>query len=306
MSNKNYDPKLVQYAFEVNARLGIPEEQTAVAIAQEFGKEEELQEAMKNRKKSGWIFRQFAEDVPSILERICRNSPEENSQEETPKITNGKYILMPQASTYAKGVHALQDACKKEPSNHPSENNGSLYRPLTFKETIEARVHDYENNKDTEERKSLFQRWNDTCTGVAYKATTTKFKIVPRCHELITLDKDFNGTALAIDYDNIEGIELDRAAGKYTAHLTKDEVLANEGWRAAVENDLELLKTYRDIVFTELKRDDAMAFCVLDKPSEDQLQALFVDDLPYDSIASGSIDLNLGGSFLLVAPVVAR
>jgi len=230
------------------------------------------------------------------------------SQERT--AIEGSYILMPRVDTYTKGAHALREACKAEAhSPHPQfvlDDGSRIYRALTFKEDIEARVTDYENNKDTEERKRLFQRWNDSCTGVAYKNATTKFKIVPMCSQLITLDKDFNGGGLAIEYDDIAGIELDRAAGKYTAHLTKDEVLANEGWRAAVEDDLELLKTYRDIVFTELKRDDAMAFCVLDKPAEDQLRALFVYDLNVDSSACGNFDLNDLGSFLRVAPSRAR
>ena len=303
MSNK-YDPKMAQYAFEVNARLGIPEEQTALAIAQACGKEKEFQEALKDRKK-GWIFRRHGEDVTTILARVCLTPPEYSST-----VIEGKYVLMPRTYTYAKGAHALRKACKAEAhSPHPQfvlDDGSRIYRPLTFKEDIEARVTDYENNKDTEERKRLFQRWNDSCTGVAYKNATTKFKIVPTCSQLITLNKDFNGFFLSIEYDDIEGIELDRAAGKYTAQLTKDEVLANEGWRAAVEGDLELLKTYRDIVFTELKRNNAMAFCVLEKPSEDYLRALFVDNLINNSNADGNVSLLISGSFLRVAPVVAR
>lgn len=228
-----------------------------------------------------------------------------------PSMIEGTYILMPQVSTYALGVHALQEACKAEThSPHPQfilDDESLIYRPLSFKETIEARVEDYENNKSTEERKRLFKRWNDSCTGIVYKGSTTKFKVVPSCNQLITINKDFREESIAVDYDAIEGIELDRAAGKYTAHLTKDEVLANEGWRAAVENDLELLKTYGDIVFTELSsRNDAMAFCVLDKPVNDQLRALFVYDLNDNSGADGDSYLISDGSFLHVAPVGAR
>ena len=239
-------------------------------------------------------------------ESISPTKSPKSTPKEEPSIIEGTYILMPQVSTYALGVHALQEACKSETdSPHPQfilDDESLIYRPLTFKENLEVRVTDYENNKDTEERKCLFKHWNDSCTGVAYKGGTTKFKIVPRCHELITIAKDFRETSLPVNQDAVAGIELDRAAGKYTAHLTKDEVLANEGWKAAVENDLELLKTYRDIVFTELKRDDAMAFCVLDKPADDQLRALFVGDLNSNSNAYGSNDLNNYGSFLHVAP----
>ncbi len=225
------------------------------------------------------------------------------------EIIEGVYTIMPSKSTYALGVDALREACNAESNPaHPQfilDDESKIYRPLTFKENIEARVTDYENNKSTEERTRLFKHWNDSCTGVAYKGTTTKFKIVPTCSELITIKKDFNGAGIAVDYDAIEGMELDKTAGKYNAHLTKDEVLANEGWRAAVEGDLELLKTYRDIVFSELKRTDAMAFCILDKPSQDQLRALFVNNLDNYSYAYGSNNLNSSGSFLRVAPVGA-
>src|SRR3989344_102003 len=250
------------------------------------------------------------EQLEHLIWRPGENISPTKSPKSTPKeessVIEGTYILMLQVSTYALGVHALQKACKSETdSPHPQcilDDGSIIYRPLSFKENLEVRVTDYENNKDTEERKRLFKHWNDSCTGVAYMGGTTKFKIVPRCHQLITIAKDFREASLPVDYDAVEGIELDRAAGKYTTYLTKDEVLANEGWKAAVENDLELLKTYRDIVFTELKRDNAMAFCVLDKPADDQLRALFVSDLDSNSIAYGYNDLGNSGTFLHVAP----
>lgn len=222
------------------------------------------------------------------------------------EIIEGVYTIMPSKSTYALGVDALREACNAESNPaHPQfilDDESMIYRPLTFKENIEARVTDYENNKSTEERTRLFKHWIDSCTGVAYKGNTTNFKIVPTCSELITINKDFNGAGMVIDYDAIEGVEADRSAGKYNVHLTKDEVLANEGWRAAVEGDLELLKAYRDIVFTELKKNEAMAFCVLDKPAEDQLRALFVLNLNLNSNAGGNYNLISSGSFLHVAP----
>ncbi|MDP3698103.1 MAG: hypothetical protein Q8R47_00800 [Nanoarchaeota archaeon] len=214
--------------------------------------------------------------------------------------TGGTYILLPQQSTYAQGVDALKEACKAEANPaHPQFvlNDGSrVYRPLTFKETIEAQVTDYENHKDPEERLRLFKRQNDSCTGIVYQAGTTKFKIVPICLQLITIYKDFNGTALSIKYDDLEGVEVDRAAGKYTAWLLKDEVLTHEGWRAAVEGDIELLKAYRDIVFAE--RNTAMAFAVLDRPTDDQIRFLFASHIYNNFNAVGTLNLSFGGSFL--------
>jgi len=237
-------------------------------------------------------------------ETITPPPPQPNHQNE-PSLIEGTYILMPKTPTYAKGAHALREACKAETdSPHPQfvlDDESRIYRPLTFKEDIEARVTDYENNKDTEERVRLFQR-NDSCTGIVYKSNTAKFKIVPLCKELITIDEDFREASVAVEYDAIEGIELDRAAGKYNVHLTKSEVLAHEGWRAAVEEDLELLKTYRDIVFTETKKAATMVFSVLDEPTPDQLKVLSTGYLSGNSDAYGSGDLSNGGHFLQVVP----
>ena len=218
----------------------------------------------------------------------------------------GQCILMDQKNTYALGVQALREACEKEPlSPHPifTKDNGSIiYRPLTFKETIEARVHDYESNKDTEDRKRLFRRWNDSCTALAYKKGTTTFKILTISPHLISIDRDFNESFLPITYDNIGGIELRSDCGKYNQHLTKDEVVHHPAWLTAVENDAALLKTYSDIVFTEREINEAMAFCVLQNTPQDQLRALLVHDLDNYSNAYGGYNLDYVGSFLLVAP----
>ncbi|MDO8511288.1 MAG: hypothetical protein Q7S55_03920 [Nanoarchaeota archaeon] len=303
MSNTKYDPKMAQYAFEVNARLGIPEEQTALAIAQACGKEQEFQEALKDRKK-GWIFRRHGEDITTTLAMACLTPPENSST-----FIEGKYILMPKTSRYAQGVHALQNACRAEAvSAHPPfiTPYGRTYRPLTFKENIEARVHDYESNKDSEERLRLFQRWNDSCTAIAYKKRTTKFKIVLNSQELITIPEDFNRDIITVNYDHTWGVELDRNDATYNNLLTPAQVENHPAWLAALEGDSHLLKTYRDIVFANLSQDKAMGFWLRTGISEDQLRALFVNNLNYDSVASGSNNLGGNGSFLRVAPVVAR
>ena len=225
------------------------------------------------------------------------------------KAGEGEYILMKQKSTYAQGVHALQHDCIAVTNPvHPqcTLNDGSrIYRPLIFKETIEGRVNDYEVHRDTEERKRLFQRWNDSCTGVAYKARTKKFKIVHECQNLITIPADFNQHFLPVTYDTVSGIELQSDCGKYNQHLTKDEVVNHPAWLTAVENDAALLKAYSDIVFAELKQDAAMAFVVRQDTEQDELRALLVDNLNGNSDAFGNFNLSSDGSFLRVAPVVA-
>ncbi|MBI5002685.1 J domain-containing protein, partial [Candidatus Woesearchaeota archaeon] len=100
------------------------------------------------------------------------------------------YILMNIAPTYARGVHALHTACVAENNlNHPKyicPDGSSIYRPLTFKEGIVARLREFNtlHNPDgsarsLDDRLVLFSRWNDSCTGIAKKAGTTKFKIIP-------------------------------------------------------------------------------------------------------------------------------
>ena len=223
---------------------------------------------------------------------------------------DGLYILMPHTGKYALGVHALQDACSKDPtSTHPQSTlpDGSrIYRPLTFKENVEALVNEYERPRSTDERLRLFQRWNDSCTGVAYKAGSTRFKIIPESVELITIDKEFNQGFLPVVYDGIPGIELDSSTGKYNTLLTKDEVLSHPAWLAAVGGDAALLRTYRDIVFAEKAGSTRlMRFWVPQNTPTDELRALFVSNLNFNSDADGNNYLNSSGSFLRVAHVVA-
>ena len=110
-----------------------------------------------------------------------------------------------------------------------------IVRPLTFRETLEARVIDY-NSKDKSDKKrlELFNVWLSPCTGVAYKKDSTKFKIIPECRELITIMQSFREAEMGIDYDSLQGKELDRTKAKYNTLLTEQEVLEHPGWLAAV------------------------------------------------------------------------
>lgn len=229
----------------------------------------------------------------------------------------GAYILMPQASTYAQGAYAMRKACKEETASpHPLftlDDGSQIYRPLTFKEVIQVKVTDYNtlvdeegNDRTLEDRLRFFEKWIDSCTGMAYKAGTTAFKVIPMSKELITIKKSFNDEFLPIEYDTMVGIELDTSKGKYDESLTKKEVINHKAWLAAVEEDKVLLKEYRDIVFEQLKakydRDTGMGFYFADVGEEDELRALFVDNLNGSSDAYGLNYLNFNGSFLLVAP----
>ncbi|MFH1455976.1 MAG: hypothetical protein ABIF40_03435 [archaeon] len=215
------------------------------------------------------------------------------SVEEIAMLDNYNYEFVPAegfANTYALGVHKLRNECNSS-NSHPKltlSNGSSIYRPLTFKETIEARVKDYETLKDEngnvrskEERLKLFQRYLLSCTGVAYKKETTKFKIIPVCADLIGIDKDFNQHFLPINYANLTGTELDSSQNKYNTLLTKQEVLNNPAWLTAVEDDKNLLKVYVNIVFSVKQENKLMRFWVRQNIEEDELRALFVDNLDY-------------------------
>ena len=233
----------------------------------------------------------------------------------------GSYILMSQTDTYAEGVHNLREACQSENNQahpkftrkiywpgssdpHLARSNGSkIYRPLSFKENLQARVEDYGGHfTDDPERLRLFGKWIDSCCGVAYKKGTSRFKLIPVCAKLVTLDKDFDSASLPINYSSLQGVELDKDDAKYRQLLTKDEVLNHPAWLAAVEEDKALLKAYADIIFNEIDGDRAMGFWPLDSWNNDQLRALFVNNLDKNSIANGNVNLNCSGSFLRVAP----
>src|SRR3989344_2464139 len=200
----------------------------------------------------------------------------------------GRYELMPQANTYALGVEAVRTSATLNP-----QHNG-IYRPLTFKETIEAKVKDYEiltnpdgSERTPEERLRLFNTWLDSSTGIAFKKGSTLFKIINECNELITIDSAFNEAYLPVDYSKLQGNELDSSKGTYNKGLTKEQVIEHESWIAALQGDKSLLKNYADIVFNIKKENELMGFYVAKNTKEDQLRALCVYGLAVGSYAGG-------------------
>jgi hypothetical protein len=164
---------------------------------------------------------------------------------------------------------------------------------MTFEETIDARVNDYETLRNSdgsarteEERLRLFNLWLDSCTGTAYKGKTSKFKVVPVSVGLILLNPNFAQAYVSVEYGTQEGVELDRAKGKFNVPLTKSQYLVNSGWCAAVP-DKALRRALGNIVYSEKKADIAMGFYVQENPAEDCLLALAVCHL-YSSASDWS------------------
>jgi hypothetical protein len=228
----------------------------------------------------------------------------------------GPFEFMERTGTYALGVQALRDSYNHgECPTHPmftKDDGSTIVRPLTFRETLKARVEDYENThssdgteRSKDDRLRLFQHWIDSSTGMAYKARTTQFKVIPLCRPLVEIDAGVNDNFMNVDYGALAGTELDSGAAKYNELLTREEVMGHEGWLAAVEGNRELLDEYSKIVFEQLERkysrNTGMRFGVLSNTAEDQLRALYVSNFDYSSDAGGSNNLYNYGSFLRVA-----
>src|SRR3989344_6387875 len=224
---------------------------------------------------------------------------------------NQNYILMPQTSTYALGVDAHRKSyengdCPLQPI-YTKPDGSRIVRPLTFKENLQARVETYNTLKNVDgsaktddERLRLFNRWNYSCTGIAYKAGTTKFKIVHQSMDLIEISSEFNSGFMQIDYNFIDGIELGSNDAEYGTLLTSSQAKSHPAWLAAVENDNVLLSEYADIVFSLLKekykKTDGMAFWIRQNTETDELRALLVNYLNSNSSANGNCNLSGGGS----------
>jgi len=215
---------------------------------------------------------------------------------------NLKYVLMPRAETYALGVEKLKNACLADQLNaqplFTQNDNSKIIRPLTFEENIRARVNDFEtlldengNDRSLEQRKRLFNTLLDSCTGIAYKAKTTKFKLITECSELVNIANNFNEEYLPISYNAVNGIELDSSKGIYNKLLTPQQVLEHKAWNAIVQ-DSSLLKTYTDIVFQLKPGDKRMGFRVRQNTKKDELRALYVYVIDYISNADGDYSLD--------------
>ena len=129
-------------------------------LANRLNREAELQELEEKRKA---LLGKRAPPIVPAPEPAPEPAPQPRTVEEP---TFGKYILMPQASTYALGLHALQEKCVQENNQHQPQitlpNGKKVYRANTFLENIEARMNDWETEKNpagsvrTEEERKRF------------------------------------------------------------------------------------------------------------------------------------------------------
>ncbi|MBI5002337.1 hypothetical protein HZC31_03060, partial [Candidatus Woesearchaeota archaeon] len=95
----------------------------------------------------------------------------------------------------------------------------------------------------------------------------------------------------------------------YNQPLPTDKIVDHEGWRAALEYDVPLLRNYSETVVRarELQGrgipEEIIGFYVWQNTTDaDNIGALFVNYLVISSIALGNYNLDNLGSFVRVAP----
>ncbi len=218
-----------------------------------------------------------------------------------------KYTFRGRSYNYYSALEGLRARYTSATSTQPTVmvKGKVVPRPLTFQETIESVVQNYEtllradgSTRTKDERTALLRRQFDTCSAIVYeKMPSEKFKLVSCASQLAELEKAV-GPCLFVDYATVSGVELNFTQGKYNSlfGLAKSEVEAHPGWNAAVE-DAALLKTFRDIVFSEAGTDRAMKFCVRGPVRESQLHPLYLNWVQEKSNI-GDIDMNCGAGFL--------
>ena len=170
-------------------------------------------------------------------------------------------------NTYADGIAKLKKECQ------------NLF---TFVENIEARISDYEANGKSAE---LFQTWLDSVTGIAYKANSTKFKLILKSDKLENIKPDFNKEFIPIDYDTEQGIEFDNTKGNYNQLLTREEAKNHEFWLAVTGGNKEKLARYVDIWFDKTGRKRGMGIYLRSTTVKDELRAIVLSSDAYNSDA---------------------
>lgn len=204
--------------------------------------------------------------------------------------------------TYALSVHALRDSmgdpmgqgkllCRHPTSRKDSDRRFTddhmrlpstfpnpdpwFMRPLTVEENIDAMVNDFEtledsdgNKRSVEDRLKLFRYPLDSCSGIAFKRDSTKFKIVQRPRELVFIDVNFKDAFFELSdqaYDDLnyslfECYEFDSDKCKLDVPLTKKEILNNSAWWALKGGNFkskydDMFKAYVDILLSVKKKD---------------------------------------------------
>ncbi len=215
------------------------------------------------------------EEALAILDDVPTQPDEQPTEPQIMPSADTRYSWV-RGWTYAKAVEKLQKfyglgECRQHPTVKVKES--TYVRPLTFEETIRARIENFEKIKDENgddrpltERLDLLNCPLASCTGIAYRGEDyrgqqRRMKFIDEEESLITIHPSFEGVNIPLDdYDSLNGREVSFSK-KFNSKLTKDEVFNHPGWRAVVL-DQELLRAYTDLVFAESKGEKNMDFII--------------------------------------------
>ncbi len=188
----------------------------------------------------------------------------------------------------------LVSECRDDNGLHPFFDKDP--RPLTFKETIQARMDQFDQSSGKDW--SLWRTWLDSCTGIVWEAGGRRFKIVPMHGDLLTTQPS-NAEYLPANFANTPGepLVVDR---NYARDLTFDEVIVHPGWLAALEGDASLLRRYAQTAFARFGRPRGMRFWAVRGGLPDHLRPLAVSNLVDDSLCDGDRDMYRGSCFARV------
>ncbi|MDP2908305.1 MAG: hypothetical protein Q8N77_00710 [Nanoarchaeota archaeon] len=215
-----------------------------------------------------------------VPEKDLENSVERLLKEPVKVQQRYGLIEVIRADTFAEGIAKLKEQGRK---------------PFTFSENVEARIADYEVNGNDAE---LFKTWLDSITGVAYKAHSTKFKIILRSDKLENIASGFNQSFIPVDYDTEQGIELDSKKGMYGQLWTREEAKNHKFWLAAMNGDKGKLADYVDMWFDKTGRKEGMSVYLRSNTSQDELWALVLGSGDYSSGAGGGNVLDGSARFV--------
>ena len=257
----------------------------------------------------------FGVDGKKELERILAEKDE--LKPEVPSSSSvfvrGRYDII-ETPTYGQSMGVLRkDYAAGRIPNHPvyqAPNGSKVVRALSMKETALARMNNYETLKDAngstrndEERLALFETWSFTSTGIAYQKKSAKCKIIPVSENLVTIAEDYNQEFIPIEYNKINGAEIDTSTGKHNHYLALNEVLENAGWIESFEQDKKSLSDYANLTFKLLNNpEQAMGFWTIQTPDKAHLRVLALYGLVNDSHAFGYISFNDNARFVRVNP----
>ena len=201
----------------------------------------------------------------------------------------GPYDLI-DGKSYRNALANLQ----KNPGRNPID--GKIYvRPLSALETALARI----------EQPELFDEHLNTCTGIVYSGDG-RLKIVPISEDLIKLPENFDDF-LSLDYDEVNGVEIDykNSKHKYDEKLTMSEALEHEFYKALIPDD-KIRQKYVEKTFQKIKEihyDEGMPIGISPISARGITWPLILGGLNANYVTDCYASLNQYGHFIRLTPV---